>query len=88
MRLSCLRNCQWAGPLGKYRASDAGEYEACENRNREDIFLDLLMPGMIGKPEDNVLYFVVDPVTCLEGIGLRVRGKIVQVGLQQPERLH
>lgn len=68
--------------MGEDGARDTSEYEARQNRDGKGILLDLLVPGIVGQAEDNVLDLVVDPLAYPKGIGLRVRGKVVQVGLE------
>ncbi|MBE3042513.1 hypothetical protein IMZ48_08030 [Candidatus Bathyarchaeota archaeon] len=41
----------------------------------------------VGQAEDDVLDLVVDPAAGLEGLGLGVRGEVVEVGLEDPECL-
>lgn len=45
------------------------------------------MASGIGHAKNDVLDLVVDSATGLEGIGLRVRREIVEVGLKEPEGL-
>ena len=59
-----------------------GEDEAGQNCDRKDVLLDLVVARGICESENNVLDLVIHASTCLEGIGGRVNGQIVEVGLE------
>jgi hypothetical protein len=45
------------------------------------------MPRWLRKPEHNMLDLVIYPPTCLERLGLWIRGEVVEIRLEEPECL-
>ncbi len=82
-----LSDGKGAGPLWQKRAGDAGENEAPQHRHGQDVLDDWLVPPALRKPKNHVLHLVVYPAAGLERLGLRRQGEVVEVGLEQPERL-
>ena len=65
----------------------AGEDEAGEDGDGQDVLLDLIAALGLGGAEDDALDAVVDAAACFEGDrGGRV-GEVVQVRLKEPEGL-
>ena len=87
MRFPRLRNRQWAGPSGYHGQGHAGENEAGEDADRQDIFLYFLVAANVRNAEYNVLHLVVYSSTGLECCGLGCRGEVVEVRLEEPEGL-
>lgn len=85
--LARLSDGQGTSPLRYHRQADARENEAREDGDGENIFLDLIVAPCVGQAKDNMLDFVVHSATGLEGVGLRVRRKIMEVGLEKPKGL-
>lgn len=77
-----LRDGQGTSPSWNHRERNAGEDEAREDGDRENILLDLVMASRIGESEDNVLDFVVNSAARLKGVRLGVRRQIVEVCLE------
>jgi hypothetical protein len=72
---------------GKPGGGHAGEYQARQDGNGETVLLDLLAALWLGGPEDDALDLVVYAATCLERVRVGVRGKVMEVGLEEPEGL-
>jgi hypothetical protein len=67
--------------------SNTGKYEAGQNGHRQNVLSDLAVPGSIWQAKHNMLHLVVDSPACFEGIRLRIRRKVVKVGLEEPKGL-
>lgn len=65
----------------------AGEHQAREDSDGEDILLDLLPPLRLCGTKDDALDAVVYPPASLEGNGVRGAREVVEIGLEEPEGL-
>lgn len=82
-----LCNSQWSGMCRKEGRCYAGEHQAREDSDGEDILLDLLPPLRLCGTKDDALDAVVYPPTSLEGNGVRGAREVVEIGLEEPEGL-
>lgn len=82
-----LGNRQWTSMGGQEGRGDAGQDQAREHRDGQDVLLDLLSPLRLGRAKDDALHAVVDAAARLEGDGTRGAGEVAQVRLEQPEGL-
>jgi hypothetical protein len=72
---------------GKKGGCYAGEYQAGENRDGQDILLDLLSPLRLCGTKHDALDLIVYAPALLECIRRRIASKVVEVGLEEPEGL-
>jgi hypothetical protein len=86
-RLSRLRNRQGPGMGGEEGHCNAGQHQAREDRDGQDVLLDLLPPLRLGGPKHDALHAVVDPAARLEGDGVGHAAEVVEVRLEEPEGL-
>jgi len=76
-RFPGLRNGERSSPLGEYGTGHASQHKACQDRDREGIFRYLFLSSVVRDAEDDMLDFIIDSAARLEGIGLRIRCKVV-----------
>jgi hypothetical protein len=86
-RFSRLRNCQRPGMGGEEGRGDAGQHQARQDGDGQDVLADLLPPLGLGGPEDDALHAVVDAPARLEGDRVWGAREVVEVRLEQPEGL-
>lgn len=86
-RFASLRNGQWPCMSRKKRRGYTGQYQARKHSHRQDVLLDLFSPlGLRGSKHD-ALDLVVYASALLKRVRVRVAGKVVEVGLEEPEGL-
>lgn len=74
LRLPSLCHSEWPRPLWDEWHRDTGQDEARQDRDGQDVLLDLIVPCSIWQAEHNMLHLVIYPPARLKGLGRRIGG--------------